>query len=173
MAIRVDLSKCTGCKRCEAACAFFHTGRINNHLARIRVINIYEAGIDGPVVCNQCKERYCLGCPEHALSLGPYGQVIACPTLCSHCGACEKACPIGAIEIFDDIVFVCDLCGGSPKCVEACTEGAITYDPLENKQPSLAVIKKKTKKMNPSQKQYFFLMKLGSDLKEKWSKNHA
>ena len=173
MAIQVDLSKCTGCKRCEVACAFFHTGRINNHLARIKVINIYETGIDGPVVCNQCKERYCLGCPEQALSLGPYGQVIASPILCSHCGACVKACPIGAIEIFDDIVFVCDLCGGSPKCVEACTEGAITHDPQENKQPSLAAMKKETKKMNPSQKQYFFLMKLSSDLREKWSKNHA
>jgi len=173
MAIRVDLSKCTGCKRCEAACAFFHTGRINNHLARIKVINIYETGIDGPVVCNQCKERYCLGCPEHALSLGTYGQVIVCPTLCSLCAACEKACPIGAIEIFDGIVFVCDLCGGSPKCVEACTEGAITFDPQENKQPSLAAVKRETEKMNPSQKRYFFLRKLSAGLREKWSKNHA
>ena len=60
--IRVDISKCTGCKKCESACAFFHTGRINNHIARIKIMNLYEIGIDGPVMCIQCKERYCMCC---------------------------------------------------------------------------------------------------------------
>jgi len=55
--IRVDLSRCTGCRRCEAACAFFHTGRINPELARLKVVHLYETGIDGPVVCQQCEER--------------------------------------------------------------------------------------------------------------------
>ena len=43
--IRVDLSRCTGCRRCEAACAFFHTGRINPELARLKVIHLYETGV--------------------------------------------------------------------------------------------------------------------------------
>ena len=147
--IRVDVSKCTGCKRCESVCAFFHTGKINNRLARIKVLNLYEIGIDCPVVCNQCQERYCMHCPEDALVIGSLGQIIVSRTLCTLCGACEKICPIGAIEIFDDIVHVCDLCGGRPKCVEACTEGAITYD--ENgDHPSLMSIKKETHKMNPN-----------------------
>ena len=66
--IQVDLYKCTGCRRCEAACAFFHTGRINPSLARIKVTLLYESGLDGPVVCQQCQERYCLKCPEEALT---------------------------------------------------------------------------------------------------------
>lgn len=173
MAIRVDIGKCTGCKRCETACAFFHTGKINNHLARIKVMNLYETGVDGPVVCNQCQERYCLSCPEKALTLGTYGQVIHSPTLCMLCGACEKACPIGAIELYKDFVYVCDLCGGRPKCVEACTEEAITFEDEEEKHPFLAAIKKKTARMNPSQKQVFFIQKLGSDLRKRWRKARA
>ena len=171
--IQVDLSKCTGCKQCESACAFFHTGRINNRLARIKVLNLYEIGIDGPVVCNQCKERYCMRCPEKALTIGAFGQVIVSHTLCNLCGACEKNCPIGAIELFNDIVFVCDLCGGKPKCVEACTEKAITWIVEEKEHTSLAVIKKETKKMNPSQKRYFYLKKQGFEVRKKWRKAHA
>ena len=71
MPIEVDLNVCTGCKKCEVACAFFHTGRVGNRLARIKVLNLYEIGIDGPVVCLQCEEKFCLQCPVGALSLGP------------------------------------------------------------------------------------------------------
>jgi len=171
--IRVDISKCTGCKRCESACAFFRSGRINSHLARIKVINLYESGIDGAVVCNQCKERYCDCCPENAITIGSLGEVVVSQTLCTLCGVCKKACPIGAIEIFNDFVYICDLCGGRPRCIEACTEGAITYAIEGGEHQSLAIFKKKTTKMNPSQKQYFYLSKLGSEERKKWRKKRA
>ena len=171
--IWVDLSRCTGCKKCETACAFFRTGRINNRLARIKVSNIYEIGIDGPVVCNQCQERYCDCCPEQAITIGSLGQMIVSPTLCTLCGACEKACPIGAIEIFNDLVYVCDLCGGRPKCVDVCTEGAISYGAKKRAHSSLAVFKKEANRMNPSQKRYSFLKKLGFEVRKKWRKGYA
>lgn len=171
--IRVDVSKCTGCKQCESVCAFFHTGRVNNHLSRIKVMNLYETGIDGPVVCNQCTERYCMKCPENALTIGKFGEVIVSPTMCILCGACEKNCPIGALEIFNEIVYVCDLCGGNPKCVKACTEGAITWDKDVSEQISLEELKKQTKKMNPSQKRYFCINKLGSEVRKKWRRANA
>lgn len=170
--IQVDLHKCTGCKKCEVACAFFHTGKTGNRLARIKVANLYELGIDGPVVCLQCEEKYCLKCPEKALALGPLGQIIVSPTVCNLCGVCEKACPIGAIEIFKDIVYVCDLCGRKPKCVDACTEGAITFAGGKN-GPSLETIKKETNKMSPSQKREYHLKILGEGLRKKWSRKHA
>jgi Fe-S-cluster-containing hydrogenase component 2 len=171
--IQVDLEKCTGCKKCEVACAFFHTGKIGNRLARIKVLNLYEIGIDGPVVCVQCRERYCLDCPEQALALGSLGQIVVSPTVCTLCEACEKSCPIGAIAIFDDIVYVCDLCGGEPKCVEACTEGALSFVRGEDKGPSLETIKKETRKMSPNQKRQFYLNRIGASLREKWSRKHA
>jgi carbon-monoxide dehydrogenase iron sulfur subunit len=171
--IQVDLSKCTGCKKCEVACAFFHTGKISNRLARIKVLNLYELGIDGPVVCVQCQEKYCMVCPVDALTLGPLGQVIVSPTVCTLCEACEKACPIGAIEMFDDIIYVCDLCGGKPKCVEACTEEAITFMRGGKGGPSLATFQKETKKMSPSQKRQYYVEKQGTKLRQKWSRKHA
>jgi carbon-monoxide dehydrogenase iron sulfur subunit len=171
--ICIDISKCTGCRRCEVACTFFHTGRINRHLARIKVLNLYESGIDGPIVCNQCKERYCMCCPADAMIIGSLGQIIISPNMCILCAACEKACPIGAIELFNDFVYVCDLCGGRPKCVDACTEGAIINDEKEKDHPTLAEIKKQTRKMNPIQKRHFYLKKLGAELREKWRNKYA
>jgi Fe-S-cluster-containing hydrogenase component 2 len=145
---------------CETVCSFFHSGAINRHASRIKVVNLYASGVDGPVLCVQCKERYCLDCPSDALSIGPLGQVIVSPTLCTLCKKCERNCPIGAIEIFNDIVFVCDLCGGSPKCTEACTEAAITYFPEPAKDISLEAIKKDTRKMNSIERRVYYIRKL-------------
>lgn len=141
-------------------------------LSRIKVLNLYEWGVDGPVVCIQCEERYCLKCPEKAMSLGPSGQIVVSPTVCNQCGVCVKACPIGAVDIFGKIVYVCDLCGGKPKCVKACTEGAIVFSE-EEQGPSLEAVKKETNRMNPGQKRLYYLKKLGGYLKEKWSRQHA
>jgi Fe-S-cluster-containing hydrogenase component 2 len=171
--IAVDLSKCTGCRRCETACAFFRSGRVNPSLARIKVLNLYESGVDAPVICVQCKERYCLRCPENAMTIKPSGQVVVSPTLCNLCGACEQNCPIGAIETFRDIVYVCDLCGGSPRCVEACTEGAIVWKAEDSESVSLRDIRKETRRMNPGQKRDFYIRKLSRELRKKWEKEHA
>ncbi len=132
--------------------------------------NLYSSGIDGPVVCTQCKERYCLDCPENALSVGSMGQIVVSPTVCTLCQKCERNCPIGAIEIFDDIVYVCDLCGGSPKCTEACTEAAITFVPQQEKPVSLEQIKKETKKkkLNTVERRAEYIQRSGKELVKKW-----
>jgi len=49
---------------------------------------------------------------------------------CIRCGACEGTCPSAAISLTDKQVTYCDICGGEPKCVEICPEGAITVDDL-------------------------------------------
>jgi carbon-monoxide dehydrogenase iron sulfur subunit len=171
--IQVDISKCTGCRRCETACTFFHTGRVNHHMARMKVLHLYEMGIDGPVVCQQCLERYCMVCPVNALTVGKLGQVVVSPTICTLCGACEKACPMGAVTKFNDIVFVCDLCGGNPRCVEACTEGALTFDPDHETHPSFTVLKTETHKMNPSEKRHHYIMKKALEVRKLWRKDIA
>ncbi len=165
--IQVDINKCTGCRMCETTCTMYHTGKVNRNMARMNVVHLYQIGIDGPVVCLHCKERYCMDCPSNAITLGKQGQIIISPTLCTLCGKCERNCPIGAIQIFKKIVYVCDLCGGSPKCVEACTEEAIIYTP-KSKQPSFANFKEEVKNMNPSEKQKHYIETLGRDARSKW-----
>lgn len=166
--LHIDIGRCTGCQRCEVACSFFHTGRVSRHLSRIKVLNLYETGVDFPAACVQCKERFCLSCPQNALSIGAYGQVVVSPTRCNLCGACEVNCPIGAMEIFKGFVYVCDLCGGSPKCVEACTEGAITWLKKSVETVSLAALKEKTKRKSPNQKREIYAELKGRNLQRIW-----
>ncbi|UCE14432.1 MAG: 4Fe-4S binding protein [Candidatus Heimdallarchaeota archaeon] len=152
---------------CETSCTMFHTGRVNRNMARIKVVQLFQKGIDGPVVCHQCQERFCVDCPSNAMTIGDHGQIIISPTLCTLCGKCERNCPLGAIELFDKFVYVCDLCGGSPKCVEACTEGVITYFP-ESKKPSLAEFVNDGRKMNPSEKRLRYIEILGRAVRKEW-----
>jgi anaerobic carbon-monoxide dehydrogenase iron sulfur subunit len=166
--IRIDASRCTGCRCCEAACAFHHTGSGGRLLSRIRVINLYELGVDAPVVCQQCGERYCLACPSEALTLGSLGQVVVSPTLCSQCDACARSCPIGAIETVNGIAFVCDLCGGQPRCVEACTQGAIAYNAGSGGAASLAPFKPGSERLAPSHKRAIFVRALGVSVRAAW-----
>ena len=171
--IKVDAGKCTGCKMCETACSFFHTGSTNRNKSRINVVQLYEKGIDAPVVCVQCKERYCTDCREHALTIGEFGQVIVSPTSCTLCNRCVKSCPIGAIHRFEDFIYVCDLCGGNPRCVEACTEGAISFLPDKKESVSLKSYKEKGKGKNVSEKRAAFVDRAGKNLRKKWRAHHA
>ncbi|MHA2260848.1 MAG: 4Fe-4S binding protein [Candidatus Thorarchaeota archaeon] len=100
--------------------------------------------------------------------LGDEGQVVVQPTICDSCGACERNCPIGAIELHNDIVYVCDLCGGRPQCVDVCTEGAIRHEPASEFSISLAVFKEQTKGLNSSEKRRQYLEKAGVAIRESW-----
>lgn len=166
--IKLNISKCTGCRMCEAACSFYHSGQIGRETSRIQVLHLYESGIDGAVVCNQCKERYCMDCPDNAMQIGKYGEIIISPTLCTFCRKCEKNCPIGAIHLYNKIVYICDLCGGRPQCVDACTEDAIQFIPDETEVVSLKDFKDESKSMNVSEKQANYIQKTGKELTNLW-----
>ncbi len=166
--ITLELDKCSGCSRCEVNCTFFHSGRIGRSAARIKVVKIEALGIDYPVVCQQCREQYCTRCPENAIEIGPLGQVIVSPTLCTACGTCEIMCPIGAIELFEEIPRVCDLCGGDPRCVKACTLGAIHYEPDVKGTVSLKEFKKGSRNLGPEEKRLRYALASAKDLREQW-----
>jgi len=166
--ITLELEKCTGCSRCEVHCSFFHSGKVGRGSARIKVVKVEEIGIDYPVVCRQCRERYCSKCPENAIQIHSLGQVIVSPTLCTACGTCEAMCPIGAIELFEDIPHVCDLCGGDPRCVKACTPGAVHFDPQVGGVVSLKPFKKHSRKLNPEQKRLHYAVACTRQLRDRW-----
>lgn len=166
--ITLELEKCSGCSRCEVHCSFFHSGKVGRSGARIKVVKVEEIGIDYPVVCQHCKERYCVKCPEEAIEIGPLGQIVVSPTLCTACGTCEIMCPIGAIQLFEEIPYVCDLCGGQPRCVEACTMDAIHYEPDVTDTVSLKEYKKGSRGQLPEQKRLRYAMVGSRELRDRW-----
>jgi Fe-S-cluster-containing hydrogenase component 2 len=120
------------------------------------------------VVCQQCRQRYCTKCPEKAIEIGSLGQVIVSPTLCTACGTCEIMCPIGAIELYEEIPHVCDLCGVDPRCVKACTLDAIHYEPDVTEMVSLKEFKKGSRALGPEEKRLRYAMTLCRELRDNW-----
>ncbi len=87
--------------------------------------------------------------------------------VCSLCYSCEDECPIGAIQIFNEKVLVCNLCSGDPECIKACTEKALVLDPRE-KNHSLVNYKNNSEGLTSSQKRFIFVKKQGMELRKKW-----
>ena len=166
--ITLDLARCSGCSRCEVNCSFFHSGKIGRSGARIKVVKVEEIGLDYPVVCQQCVERYCTKCPEKAIQVDTLGQIIVSPTLCTACGTCEIMCPIGAIELYEEIPHVCDLCGGDPRCVKACTLDAIRFEPDLSGAVTLKDFKKASRGLGPEEKRVRFALAMSRELRDSW-----
>ena len=167
--ITLELAKCSGCRRCEVNCSFFHSGKVGRSGARIKVVKIEGLGIDFPLVCQLCRERYCTRCPESAIQIDSLGQVIIAPTLCTGCGTCENLCPIGAIEMLNEIPYVCDLCGDDPHCVKACTMEAIHFEPQLVETVSLKEFKKRSRGLSPEQKRVRFALTSSQELRDTWT----
>lgn len=69
-------------------------------------------------------------CPVEAISKNATtGAMEVDEAVCVGCKVCTIACPFGTINYNPDSgkVIKCDLCGGDPKCAEACPTEAITY----------------------------------------------
>jgi uncharacterized repeat protein (TIGR04076 family) len=135
-------ASCTGCKKCEEACRSVWQGVPED----ARLSRIWVARPESPAsrpamdryevrVCRQCGNAPCVeACSPRALRRNlDTGAIEIDMARCTLCGACETACRFGAIRVLGGKVggagrvLVCDLCGGSPKCVGQCPTGAIWY----------------------------------------------
>ncbi len=134
--LSIDISKCTGCRACEYACSFVHTGAFNRWDSRITVSHFLEDFIFIPSVCTQCEEAYCVKvCPTQALSRNrETGVVEFDPNKCIVCKQCVIACPWGSIKLNHTgrEIIKCDLCGGDPECVKVCQAKALEYVEIED-----------------------------------------
>ena len=73
--------------------------------------------------CNACIEL--LGCPA---IIKEDGQTIVDEALCIGCRTCFFACPFGipVVHRTKGVMIKCDLCEGSPECVEECPHEALS-----------------------------------------------
>ncbi len=121
-----ELSKCSGCRKCEIACSLFHENRIWPEASRMRIFMLVP-GADFPHFCAQCEDYPCVkSCPVKALSVSKEtGAVLVDFETCIACGKCIDACPgrIPHMHPKEKHVVICDLCNGDPQCVKVCSEG--------------------------------------------------
>lgn len=128
--LKIDEAKCTGCMSCVTTCSFAHTKKFSM-TAKIGIHKDKYHGIINIQVCRQCEESPCLdACPTGALTRDPAtGGVVFSAEECIGCKQCVDVCPYDGIHFNEDenIIELCDLCGGDPACVKACTTGALTF----------------------------------------------
>ncbi len=131
--IRVEASKCIGCKTCELACSFKHTGTFAPALSRIHNEVFLEEGAFVTVTCQQCDDPWCMkACPSNAIiKRADTGVVEIIAEKCVGCRTCVSACPFGMITYaaWKGKADKCDLCGGDyPECVAFCPTGCLTFE---------------------------------------------
>ena len=130
--VYLNLDKCCGCKSCAAACYYSH-----HHQALLGHSRVLEAA-NLPLHCLHCSQPSCAAaCPNLAMQKRePDGLVLRSEYMCVGCKSCAAACPFGVINnsLKKHIVPKCNLCqektipGGRPRCVAACTSGALTFE---------------------------------------------
>lgn len=145
--IKRNYKRCSGCRRCEIACSLAHESKIWPEASRIRIFMLVP-GVEIPQLCFQCEDYPCVeACPVKALSVNSKtGAVNVDASKCTECGLCVKACPgrVPSSHPKEGYIIICDLCGGKPKCVEACQEGrwnALTLIPRKKETSYKALAK--------------------------------
>jgi len=127
----VDPEKCTGCRKCETACALHHEKTINPTLARIHVAKWENSGLYLPIVCLHCESPVCETiCPVKAISRDQKtGAVVIDSDTCVGCRLCAIYCPFAGSRINAKTgkAVKCDLCDGDPTCVKFCETEALQY----------------------------------------------
>lgn len=137
-----DMTKCIGCRCCVVACNEQNGNPAHLNWRRVGELEggIYPAAQRWHLSmgCNHCLEPSCLiGCPVEAYTKdSATGIVDHDPDQCIGCQYCTWNCSYGVPQFNAErgVVGKCDMChkrlnaGGEPACVNACPEGAITIE---------------------------------------------
>lgn len=121
---------CTGCGLCQLACSMVKEREPNPARARVSIERLVMDGLMLPHICLNCKKPPCIeACRRQAITKDARtGWVTIDEEKCNNCTLCIPACPYQAIVLTPEKdVLLCDVCGGSPKCVEMCPTGAIQF----------------------------------------------
>ena len=129
--LKTDIEKCVGCNMCALVCSGSHVGKFNPSESRINVEDIFpEPGEFKLNYCIQCDEHPCVeACPAEAIKLDEtLGIYVVDKDECTACGMCVDACPYNGcwLDPSESYSIKCDLCGGTPRCIDICPRKVIT-----------------------------------------------
>ena len=126
-----EATACTGCLCCVLECAQERSGLSGPSQARARIDLDLFGGPHNWNACRQCDVAACAeACPNEAMD---FRDDTACWEIdearCTACLTCRDACPHDALFVSESgaLPLKCDLCGGTPACVEACHFAALSY----------------------------------------------
>ena len=147
-AILFDMTRCSGCKECVAACmkkqGFEGDAKEVQDLSATAYTAVFEKDFDGDEysyrnMCRHCVVPTCASvCPVGALEKTELGPVVYDADKCMGCRYCMTACPFGVPaysyeSAFEPKIVKCTFChdrvkeGRIPACAEACPAGALTF----------------------------------------------
>ncbi|MGI6217297.1 MAG: 4Fe-4S dicluster domain-containing protein [Coriobacteriales bacterium] len=151
-AFLIDLNHCSGCHNCQIACKDEHcdqdwlpyaaaqptTGQFwckvyERERGQVPVVRVAYR----PTMCAHCADAPCEAvCPAGAFKRRDDGLLLIDPQVCTGCGACAEACPIGAIFMNGE-THIAQKCTGCahllddgwtvPRCVDACCTDALLF----------------------------------------------
>ena len=117
MKIKIDHTKCAGCKLCEIACSLYHTDSSNPRRSRIRIFmgeNFCLPVIAGPYTEAMCNSK---------------GVILVDGEEVDECVVCRASCPAKSVFKEPDtaIPLKCDFCGDppDPQCIKWCAADAL------------------------------------------------
>ena len=123
--MRINASKCTGCRACEVACSAFHNNfsLVNRERSRIRIFADTENNVYVPIIAGPYAEAECPGRYKMTIDGKEYDE----------CVFCRASCP--SRDFFKEpdsgLPLKCDMCGEPPQpiplCVKSCKTDALTY----------------------------------------------
>lgn len=134
-------NRCSGCQRCELACALRNDGRSSSELARIKVYRNYFFGNDfdnhdgiydncqfTQDFCKQCAHALCMAnCPMGAIHPEEgTGTRVVNHERCIGCGICHEVCP-WHMPVIDRENAKSNKCVACGRCARQCPNKAIDY----------------------------------------------
>lgn len=124
MYLRVDSSKCTGCRLCQLACSLYHFLENNPKKSRLAIVPRFpDPGVFEVRTCTQCGE--CAeACPEECILQNEKGAYYIDGEECTGCLQCVDVCPEEVLFTHPEheVPFKCTL---SEECVYFCPYGAL------------------------------------------------
>ena len=128
----VDSDLCVGCQSCMFACARRSgVGGLEGSSIGVKSSGGMTNGFT-VIVCRACVDPACArACPHGALIVKPSGGVRLDKTKCIGCGACKKACILGAVfwDSSKNKPLICVQCG---YCTSYCPHGVLELCKGEN-----------------------------------------